>query len=361
MLGLMVWSLIQAASVNSETFEILPTAKCSACRLERTRLVRLDPDHAVRASSVAIVRDEVLVVPDGGGQVPILRFELTTGRYLGESGRVGQGPGEFLSPQFLAALPGDTLFVFDYHTQRFSLLEPASYRYVRGAPVSVARPSGAVLNGTGGVLWVAAVIGQARQVGYPLHLFRQDGVWVRSVGIERPVLRWNEHLLFSRRISRGPGGTVWAVSTYGPLTIETFDASGTLLRRALYRPAWFPEQTMQQKLGDPPLVERPPFWVSNDREVWITSLVPAKDWQTGIVRRDDPTHGAKTPMVGDIAKLFDTMVEVFDMRGRHVVFRTRLDEAVIHALPGGLFVVYREERGGTPEVTIERWTLRGLH
>jgi hypothetical protein len=306
-------------------------------------------------SSLAIVGNEILLVQDHGAPRPIFRFELKTGRYLGELGRAGEGPGEFTWPQFLAALPGDSVFVFDYRTVRYSILAPGSYRYVRGAAVTVARPSAAVLNGPGGLLWVAAAVARAQQVGYPLHLFRQNGAWVRSVGTERPLLRWNAHLVFNRQLSLGPGGTVWTISKHGPLTIETFDARGTLLRRAVYRPPWFPEQTVQQQLGDPPISERPPFWVGNDREVWIASLVPARDWQQGIVRVDDPAHGPGTPTVGNVAKLMDTLVEVFDLRSRRVLFRTRMDEAVVHALPGGLFTVYREDNDGTPIITIERW------
>jgi hypothetical protein len=357
---LVILGLVQGNPTRPDSFDIPSAVTCATCRLERTRLVTLDRDYAVRPSSLAIVGNEILLVPDGGAPLPIIRFDLKTGRYLGEVGRLGQGPGEFSWPQFLASLPGDSLFVFDYRTVSFSILAPGSYRYVRGAPVTVARPSAAILNGAGGLLWVAAAIGRAQQVGYPLHLFKQDGDWVRSVGSSRPALRWNAHLLFSRRLSLGPQSTVWAISTYGPLAIETFDARGTLLRRAVYRPPWFPEQLKQQQLGDPPIVERPPFWVGNEREVWIASLVPAKDWQKGITKRDDPVHGAGTPMVGDVTKLFDTIVEVFDIQNHRVLFRTQMDEVVVHALPGGLFVVYREDGDGTPQVTVERWALRGL-
>lgn len=256
-------------------------------------------------------------------------------------------------------MPGDSLFVFDSGSNRYGILAPGSYRYVRGAPVTVARPSGAVLNGAQGLLWVAAAAGRAGQAGLFLHLFTQDGRWIRSVGPKGTSLEWNEHLVFSRHLSPGPDGAVWAISRYGPLRIEVFDAAGTLLRRATYRPPWFPQQTARQRLGDPPVAERPPFWIGDDRELWIASLVPDKDWEKGIIRIDDPSHGKGAPTVGDVAKLFDTMVEVFDLRERRVLFRTRLDEAVVHALPGGVFAVYREDSNGTPETTIERWTLRG--
>jgi hypothetical protein len=357
LLELITLAASQGSPAQPDTFELSPTVTCSACHLERKRMVTLDPDHAIRPSSMAIVGAEVLLIPDIGAPSAILRFELKTGRFIGEVGRAGRGPGEFLRPQFLAAMAGDSLFVFDYGSNRYSILTPRSYRYVRGAPVAVSRPSGATLNGAQGLLWVAAAVGRAEQAGYLLHLFTQDGKWVRSVVPKRSSLKWNEHLVFSRHLSSGPDGAVWAISRYGPLRIEAFNAAGKLLRRATYLPTWFPQQTARQELGDPPLAERPPFWIGDDRELWIASLVPDKDWEKGIIRIDDPSHGKGAPTVGDVAKLFDTMVEVFDLRKRRVLFRTRLDETVVHALPDGVFAVYREDSNGTPELTIERWTL----
>lgn len=358
LLELITLAVSQGSPAQPDTFDLSPAVTCSSCRLERKPMITLDRDYAIRPSSMAIVGAELLLIPDVGAPSPILRFELKTGRFLGEVGRAGTGPGEFLRPQFLSVMPGDSLFVFDHGSSRYSVLAPRSYRYVRGAPVTVSRPSGAVLNGAQGLLWVAAAVGRAEQAGYLLHHFTQDGRWVRSVGPRDASIKGTEHLVFSRHLNAGPAGAVWAISRYGPLRIEAFNAAGKLLRRATYLPTWFPQQTASPRLGDPPLVERPPFWIGDDRELWIASLVPDKDWEKGIVRVDDPSHGRGAPTVGDVAKLFDTMVEVFDLRERRVLFRTRLDEAVVHALPGGVFAVYREDRDGTPEITIEHWSLR---
>jgi hypothetical protein len=102
------------------------------------------------------------------------------------------------------------------------------------------------------------------------------------------------------------------------------------------------------------------FAVVSDSEAWILTLIPAAKWKQGIIMTNDPTHGNAAPLVGDVSKLFDTIVEVFDLVRRRVLLRVRLDEAVLHALPDGMFVVYREDIKGAPEVRLERWSVRGL-
>jgi hypothetical protein len=358
LLALML-TLVQGAKPSIDSFAIGGITSCPKCRLERTGVITLDRDYAVRPGNVAIVGSEVVLVSDGGPN-PILRFDLRTGKYLGDVGRKGRGPGEFTWPRFLTALPGDSLFVFDNNGLTFSLLAPRTYRYVRGAPVTVSRPSAAILNGTTGLLWVAASVARAQQVGYPIHLFEQDGTWIKSVGTERPLLRWNRHMTFTRRLAAGPNGTIWSIPRYGPLAIEVFDRSGHPLRKATYSAEWVPEQRQPQRRGDPPLPERPPFAVVSDSEAWILTLIPAAKWKQGIIMTNDPTHGNAAPLVGDVSKLFDTIVEVFDLVRRRVLLRVRLDEAVLHALPDGMFVVYREDIKGAPEVRLERWSVRGL-
>ncbi|MDX2060378.1 MAG: hypothetical protein SFV24_21390 [Gemmatimonadales bacterium] len=337
---------------------IAPAIACAACRLDRTVLTTLDTNEAARPSALVKVGRELLLVPDAGAPLPIKRFEIRTGRFLGTVGRQGRGPGEFWWPQFLAAMPGDSLFVFDYSTLQHSVLAPATYRYVRGAPVTVSRPSGAVLPGPNGPLWVAAAVAPPKQVGYPFHLFELDGRWLRSVGAERPFLAWNNHLAFAKRLAVGPNATVWAVSRYGPMTIDVFDRSGRRLHAARYAPPWLPELTRPQQVGDPPLPERVPIWVKSSTELLVATLVPAVDWQTGIVKADDPTHGPGTPVVGDISRLFDTVVEWLDVPNGRVVFRARVDEAVVAILDDGLVALYREGVNGIPLLTIERWQLR---
>jgi hypothetical protein len=75
-----------------------------------------------------------------------LRFYDAEGRWLSNSGRGGQGPGEFLDAFYLWVLPGDTLLVGDYPPWQFEVFGPDGewVRAVRptpeypGSPVTIA-------------------------------------------------------------------------------------------------------------------------------------------------------------------------------------------------------------------------------
>lgn len=71
-LELIMFAASQGSPAQPDTFELSPTVTCSACRLERTRLVTLDRDHAIRPSSMAILGAEILLIPDVGAPAPIL-------------------------------------------------------------------------------------------------------------------------------------------------------------------------------------------------------------------------------------------------------------------------------------------------
>ena len=148
------------------------------------------------------------------------------------------------------------------------------------------------------------------------------------------------------------------MTRYGTIEIERYDAGGKLSRRYSYSPGWSPplERLTPQAAGAPPLPERPPFAIGTDTLLWIATLVPEENWQRGIVRNAPGLHGAG--MVGDVAKLFDSIIEVLDLERRAVVVRVQLDEAVASLLPGGVVVLYRETGRGDPQLWIERWSLR---
>lgn len=337
---------------------IPPAATCPSCRLVRDHVVRLDPGYAILPGAVARVGSEFLIVSDVGTPRPILRFDASTGAYVGQLGRSGWGPGEYQTPEFLASLPGDSTFIFDSKTLRYTVLAPRTYRYVRSAGIIAGKPTGVVLFPSGGTLWVASAVAPSQQVGYPVHLYTSSGDWIRSVGPQRALLRWKDHIPFARRLAPGPEGTVWSVTQYGPMILEVYDSSGRITRQAEYRPPWLPPLPTQQAPGDAPFPVRMQFWVKSVREAWIATMVPAADWQRGIIQVNDPVHGPATPKRGDVSKLFDTVVEMIDLVDRSVIFRVRLSEVVTAILPGGLVVLYREDDDGSPVVTIERWHFR---
>ncbi len=353
--------LLQPAPAAIPAVEIRSDILCRTCRFVRDTVVILESDYAIIPQSVAIVGNDVFVIPFAGADVSVRRFDLATGRYRGVVFRSGGGPGEVRSPGYLGRMPGESLFVYDMGQQRFGIYGPRSYSYVRGATVSVSRTNAAIHHPITRETWIAAPVGSADQVGYPIHLFASDGRWVRSVGPSQPLLRRDGYMAFAKHLTIDSGGGVWAVTRYGTLAIEQYDRSGTLVRRLSYAPEWSPplERLLPQRPGEPPFPERTPFAVQDGNRIWIATLVPARDWRRGLTTIDDPTHGAGAPVVDDVAKIFDSIVEVIDVERLAVEVRVRLDEAVMTLLPGGLAVLYRQTADGAPQLWIERWRVLG--
>lgn len=353
--------LLQPTPATVPVVEIRGEVRCPSCRILRDTVVILDSDYAVVPQSVAIVGSDVFVIPSAVDDIGIRRFELATGRYRGVVFRSGGGPGEVRAPGYVGRLPGDSLFVYDMGQHRISIYAPRSYTYVRGAGVSVSRTTAAVLHPFTQHVWIAAPVGSADQVGFPIHLFASDGRWIRSVGPSQPLLRRGGYMAFARHLTIDSGGGVWAVSRYGILALEKYDRSGALLRRFVYAPEWSPalERLLPQRPGEPPLPERTPFVVEGENRIWIATLVPAHDWRRGLTTIDDPTHGRGAPVVDDVSKIFDSIVEVIDVERHAVEVRVRLFEAVVGILPGGLAVLYRQTDQGEPRLWIERWRVSG--
>ena len=63
----------------------------------------------------------IAVVNQGSQQ---LRFYDQQGEFVGETGRAGEGPGEFRDAFYLWVLPGDTVWVGDYRPWRFLVFGP---------------------------------------------------------------------------------------------------------------------------------------------------------------------------------------------------------------------------------------------
>ena len=352
--------LLQAPAPGTPVVEIRSEVLCRSCRFVRDTVVILESDYSVIPKSVTIVGRDVFVTPDAGSDLAVRRFDLLTGRYRGELSRAGSGPGELRSPAFLSRLPGDSLFVYDRGQERFSIYAPRTYSYVRGAAVRVSRSNAAIYHPITQQIWIAAPIGSADQVGYPVHLFASDGRWIRSTGPNQPLLRRNDYMAFVRRLAVDSSGGVWSVTRYGTIAIEHYDRSGAVVRRFSYAPEWSPplERLLPQQAGEPPFPERPPFAVENRNRIWIATLVPARDWQRGMALIDDPTHGTGAPLIDDVAKIFDSVIEVIDVERRAVEARVRIDNVVVALLPGGLTVLYRQTDSGEPRLWIERWRVR---
>ena len=82
-----------------------------------------DPSHLVwQVQGLARLSDGRVLVHSAGEEAVFL-FE-PTGELVTRIGRKGQGPGEFVRPQHIQVLPGDTIAVWDYGFTRVNHFDP---------------------------------------------------------------------------------------------------------------------------------------------------------------------------------------------------------------------------------------------
>ena len=81
-----------------------------------------DPSHLIwQVRGVARLSDGNILVHSGGEEAVML-FE-PSGALVTMIGRKGQGPGEFVRPQHIQVLPGDTIAVWDYGFSRVNYFD----------------------------------------------------------------------------------------------------------------------------------------------------------------------------------------------------------------------------------------------
>ncbi|MDH5761329.1 MAG: 6-bladed beta-propeller [Gemmatimonadota bacterium] len=131
-----------------------------------------------RVVDADLLSDGRVVVADGG--LSVLRFFDRDGRFLGESGGRGEGPGEFASIQKIWVVAADTIGVLDLATSRLSYFESD------GSLVRTARLDLSVTTaGVGSLDFMAGVLTDGSVVIASLALGREDGLGPDRISVER--------------------------------------------------------------------------------------------------------------------------------------------------------------------------------
>ena len=95
-----------------------------------------DPSHLIwQVQGVARLSNGNILVHSGGEEAVFL-FE-PSGALVSMIGRKGQGPGEFVRPQHIQVLPGDTIVVWDYMFTGANYFDAAG-NFIRKRPIDVA-------------------------------------------------------------------------------------------------------------------------------------------------------------------------------------------------------------------------------
>jgi hypothetical protein len=272
----------------------------------------------------------------GGAPLPLIYGP--DGRFLRELGRRGEGPGEYLGGAMIAALPGDSVLVFD---RNLLVLRP---------DLTVARTITQAMSTFALEIfdWPRGVFNKL-----PGNVEMPGPVYVRKpfqmVDLSGPTPRVLRSFGAGFDIGVTPSRTpyqVW-VWDYSPYRIEKWSSAGERVDAIERHPSWFPE-------GERPAPQRnqlPPAhlqWVQEDSQglVWVFISYPVGIWPEGA-----------GPITREMEKYFRTRVEVIDPNAGRVVVSTVLDRWIVSPLPGGQAAVYGTNAQGTPFIQIVQLTL----
>lgn len=253
--------------------------------------------------------DWAKVAPDG--RIFVLEFAGPSisvfepdGRYVGRVGGEGQGPEEF---RFVMSLlfSRDSAYVLDVANARLSVVD-ADLRVIRTAPLTMV-PSSEAEFIDDSLIVMNAHTASRDDVGHPLQVMDTRGRRVARLASEG--IAYNGALMDhgSRRVSVGPGGTIWAARTDEYL-IDEWALDDRHLTRLSYRPDAFPRKSPPRTRDDPP----PPTLLALDVDaeglIWVVMGLADPRWASAW--NEGTTH--YDARIDDYNLYYDSVIQVID-------------------------------------------------
>lgn len=351
-------SLLGHAQLAAQVRIVPDAVTCSRC------VINLQPVATPTTGDSALftIPGDVLMSSNGSlyfaefGELP--RIFGTDGRYRGDLGRRGSGPGEFTGTVGFSQLPGDSLLVH-LDDGRVVVVDPSNTPQRQVTLPSVLHPM-RVLDWPRRVL-ATGFMGTPGGAGYPLHVLDLSTSQARvlaSFGWDGGRMRANAGMELSYYLTNPRNGEFWAAD---PLEyrIGKWNASGDSLAHLTRSPEWFLGRS-RAWIGNP-TTPPPPMVIgfAEDDEglLWVYSRVGQRNWKAAWPQVSRETRELGSGLV-DREKLFEVVVEVIDPRRARVVYRETLRQYVVHVLEGGEILTYRATPEGSPEFRILRPVLR---
>jgi hypothetical protein len=337
----------------------LPEARsCSDCRLSSELMATLGgdslagylTDYPLWASMDGQSRIYVGLQPPGD---LLLTFD-TSGQFLGHVGKRGRGPGEFVFPVSAVHTARGEILIWDFNAAMVTTLD-TGHRFVGRvhqpyAPIAVL-PTGQRL--------VVAPMEDTAGIGYPLHLYSDSGRRVSSLGATGGKFEDSERWRLRRAASVSPRGTIWA-GHIDRFRVDEWSATGEKLRTFTRTVSWMPPVTVRSAgvFGDRPTAHIEATTEDTEELLWVFSRVPSESWLEALGPPESERGTTSYPQ-RDQGRLYDTMVDVIDLRTGRLLVSTRHAGHIRFVLKPGVVARYREDSIGTPLLDILRIGLRG--
>jgi hypothetical protein len=359
--GILIRGILPAASTVISA--LLPTLGVFPGSLSAQEVVRFDDDPTCADGRPVILSESPLVFLDeegryyvgdrSSGEVFVYSAE---GKFVGEFGREGEGPGEFKGFSGVIDLPGDTILAVDWRLPRLSIFGP-DWEYVRSVRPEVPFARGLRI----GDLFVVNPMRLFQQSGRsPIQAIDAEGKHVRGYG--PPARETREDWLATLRTIAPYSTDAFMAAQTGRYRIEVWELEGNLrlvLERSIPEfpepsavdcssPSWVP--------GRPSLID---IQTDGAGKLMVMLWMGDRKWRDGS-EQIGGEGGCPMLRVTDRDLFRDTWIEVWDLSKGEVTTRTvyeeqfngligpRLVGRVEYVADDVVYQVYRlETRGGS--------------
>jgi hypothetical protein len=139
--------------------------------------------------------------------------------------------------------------------------------------------------------------------------------------------------------------------------LTEWNADGTGVRVYRRAPTWFSGRSLGLRGGPQHPADPRISGISVDSAglIWVFTLVAADDYKQHWPKTTAPGGGVterSASTLPDFNKLYQTRIEVLDLRSARVVARATIRAAIISALPNAQAAAYAVTNSGIPQVTI---------
>jgi hypothetical protein len=343
---------------QARSTEVPAPATCGACVIGLRPVVTLNTGDSVIASipsDVFVARNGTIYVAEFG-ELP--RIFSPDGRFIGELGVRGSGPGEFTGTVGFSRIPGDSLLV-QLDDGRAVVVDPGNTPRRQVVLPGVLHPI-RVLDWPRRLV-ATGFLGSPQSAGYQLHILdvtKSPASVISSFGWERGRMRAHSGSELAQHLSVPRGGKIWAAD---PLEyrLGQWSIAGDSLLQLRRSPTWFTGRS-RPWIGNPTTPPPPTvvgFAEDGDGLLWTYIRIPRRNWKEGWPPITRETREVSSSSI-DREKLFQILVEVIDPRNGRVVVRQNLLPFVTHVLENGDIVSFSSGSDGSPVLSILRPTLR---
>lgn len=275
----------------------------------------------------------------------------STGTFIRQVGRSGEGPLEFRGVGPIFTDPVGQVHVFDQRNRRESVIAP-DFELVSERPLPWGPIYDAALLQSGDRVVVNGVFREPDQIGLPLHVV--DGATVvASFGmIERGLYSLGTmHML--RRVTTAPDGTVYAGGFF-EYSIDVWRPSGERLLGFKRLGLWNPPPGGQPQ----PLSADIDLWglllamhVDQVQRLWVVTWIPRTDWHSRVTQAVGP-DGRTYLQPESNESLYRSALEVLDLDAGRVVARAESEELIYGFLGEGAVFGSRFLKSGEPRLVV---------